>query len=217
MLPIQSSISAYAKVDPLGRRNTPDNLKHAFQEILTKRESAPNTSDKQFLRSLNSEEMDTIKAYNHQSSRSINIDNLSDEGAHNLIAAPGDLKDLNNDGLVTVGEANMEVFPPPGQPDGVYVAWLALSPEAQKNIRHEADLKWTLANMGMWDKDLGINKNYNKNYQTIFNQPGVSFSGFVDQLMTQRIQQNNIAASDNFQNIMDDLTHFKNELIKHKL
>jgi hypothetical protein len=213
MLPIQSSSSAYAKVDPLGKRNRPENLKNAFQEILSKRESASNITDKQFLLSLNPEEMDTIQAYNQQSIHFINIDSLSDEGAHNLIAAPGDEKDLNNDGLVTVGEANLEVFPPPGQPDGVYEAWLALSPEAQKNIKQEADVKWTLANMGMWDKDLGNNENY----QTIYNQPGVSFSDFVDQLMKQRVQQNNIAASDNFQNIMDDLTHFKNELIKHKL
>jgi hypothetical protein len=115
--------------------------------------------------------------------------------------------------LVTVGEANMEVFPPPGQPDGVYESWLALSPEAQKNITHEASLKWTLTNIEMWDR----NKASNKNYQTIYNQPGVSFSDLVDQLMKQRIQQNNIAASDNFQNMMNDLTNFKNELIKRKL
>jgi hypothetical protein len=215
MLPIQTSLtsSAYAKVDPLGKRNKPDNLKSAFQEILSKRVSDPKISDKQFLHSLNPEEMDTIQAYNQQSIHFINIDNLSDEGAHNLIAAQGDEIDLNNDGLVTVGEANLEVFPPPGQPDGVYESWLTLSPQAQKNITHEASLKWTLTNIEMWDR----NKASNKNYQTIYNQPGVSFSAFVDQLMKQRIQQNNIAASDNSQNIMDDLTHFKNELIKHKL
>jgi hypothetical protein len=210
MIPIKSSLSAYAKVDPLGRRNTPENLKHAFQEIITKRESAPNITDKQFLRSLKSEEMDTIKAYNHQSlSRSINIDSLSDEGAHNLIAAPGDEKDLNNDGLVTFGEANLELFPPPGQPDGVYEAWLALSPEAQKNIYHEADLKWTLANMDKWYIGNGSNN--------VFNQPNTSFSDFVEQLIKQRVHQNSIAARDNFQNIMDDLTNFKNELLKRKL
>lgn len=56
---------------------------------------------------------------------SIKPEALSEEGAINLLRQPdnSDRIDLNNDGLVEVGEGKMIVFPPVNAPDFVKHAW----------------------------------------------------------------------------------------------
>lgn len=55
----------------------------------------------------------------------INVDSLSAEGAQNLLSQPdgSDLVDLNNDGIVEIGESRSIHFPPVNAPLHIKTAW----------------------------------------------------------------------------------------------
>ncbi|WP_027339261.1 hypothetical protein [Halonatronum saccharophilum] len=95
-----------------------------FKSILHTRDNS-NKSAKDFLSTLTSTELYKIQKANNLASP-INVSNLSQEGAENLFNRPVDgreLVDLNNDGIVEVGEAKSFVFPPPNAPESVKEAW----------------------------------------------------------------------------------------------
>jgi len=101
-----------------------NNGNNDFSEILTKKED-PNMSAKQFLSSLTPNELYTIQKANHLAD-SIRVNMLSDEGADNLLLRPlgtDKLVDLNNDGVVEIGESKGFFFPPPNAPASVKSAW----------------------------------------------------------------------------------------------
>lgn len=95
-----------------------------FMNILKEKEESGKGA-KEFLSTLSSSELYEIQKSNHLASK-IRIDRISDEGAENLFIRPVDSEnvvDLNNDGIVEVGEAKTFVYPPPNAPDSVKEAW----------------------------------------------------------------------------------------------
>lgn len=107
------------------------NLSEGFEKILKKKQ-AENMDAKSFLSKLTSSELSEVQKENHLAN-DINIRALSKEGAENLFLMPVDQNkavDLNNDGIVEVGEARMGIFPPPNAPESVKEAWT----EASKNM-----------------------------------------------------------------------------------
>ena len=105
----------------LNRRKLSQQEVTAFGQILNQ---AVGESPKVFLQSLSKEEL-TVVQKAHSLAHTINIDALSAEGASNLLAQPDpDFRvDLNNDGLVEIGEAKSFSFPPPNAPKHVKEAW----------------------------------------------------------------------------------------------
>jgi hypothetical protein len=102
------------------QRKMSDKDVETFQNILQK---VQQTSDpKTALRSLSADELDVVRQA-HSLAEPINISVLSDEGAANLLTAPGHTRDLNNDGLTTIGEGNMFTFPPDNAPASFKAAW----------------------------------------------------------------------------------------------
>ena len=102
------------------QRSMSDEAVTTFQNILQKVQEIHDP--RAALRSLSAEELDVVRQA-HSLAESINISVLSDEGAANLLNAPGHTKDLNNDGLTTIGEGNMLTFPPDNAPASFKAAW----------------------------------------------------------------------------------------------
>ncbi|SFK02440.1 hypothetical protein [Methylophaga sulfidovorans] len=102
------------------QRKMSDDDVETFQNILQK---VQQTHDpKAALRSLSADELDVVRQA-HGLAEPIKISVLSDEGAANLLNAPGYTHDLNNDGLTTIGEGNMFTFPPENAPASFKAAW----------------------------------------------------------------------------------------------
>ncbi len=107
----------------LNRRNLSQQDVANFGHILN--EASSTTKDpKSFLKSLSQEKLAVVQKA-HSLAHTINIGQLSTEGATNLLTQPDpDFRvDLNNDGLVEIGEAKTFSFPPPNAPKHVKEAW----------------------------------------------------------------------------------------------
>lgn len=94
-----------------------------FGHILNKA-SSTTKAPKNFLKSLSQAELAVVQKA-HSLANTININQLSTEGAANLLTQPDpDFRvDLNNDGLVEIGEAKTFSFPPPNAPNHVKEGW----------------------------------------------------------------------------------------------
>ncbi|WP_440054523.1 hypothetical protein ACSLBF_17000 [Pseudoalteromonas sp. T1lg65] len=81
---------------------------------------------KDFLNSLSAQDLELVRKANSLAD-TINIEQLTKEGAQNLLARPDGtgLVDLNNDGIVEVGVAKTIHFPPVNAPQFVKDAWEA--------------------------------------------------------------------------------------------
>ncbi|MCC2618346.1 hypothetical protein LJ739_18985 [Aestuariibacter halophilus] len=94
-----------------------------FAQILSEAENRQ-TSAKAFLASLSPQQLALLQKSNGLV-EPIQVTNLSEEGAQNLLSQPdgSDRVDLNNDGIVEVGIAKTIQFPPVNAPQHVKQAW----------------------------------------------------------------------------------------------
>ena len=107
----------------LNRRNLSPDQQSQFANILIKA-NASSQSPKDFLHSLTQKEMAVLQQA-HALANTIDIQNLSAEGAANLLIQPDpNLQvDYNNDGMTEIGEGRLISFPPPNAPEHVKRAW----------------------------------------------------------------------------------------------
>lgn len=115
------------------RRESVYKNKTAFAQIV-QRATKQNayTSPKSFLRELSPRELAVLQNM-HGLTDTIDVEDLSEEGAYNLIMIPGKGDDINNDGLVEYGKAVTWSFPEPNASESVKQAWAkateGMSPE----------------------------------------------------------------------------------------
>lgn len=81
-------------------------------------------SAKELLSEMSTDELELLQQAAGLAHR-INVDAISEEGATNLLVGTEQdgMVDLNNDGLVEVGEAKLMTFPPVNAPQHVHDAW----------------------------------------------------------------------------------------------
>lgn len=132
----------FSSINPLevGRKNqnVGDEVRTDFQSIVKQHEDFAKSgrSDKQFLASLHKDQLETLRIYHGLVD--VNMTQMSEEGAHNLVVDADDMRDLDGDGYVNIGGANMFLFPPPGARPEVYEAFAKLSPEEQQTVYQAA-------------------------------------------------------------------------------
>ena len=104
------------------RQLSPDDIS-AFKDILTEAKNS-HLPKHQFLLTLEPTDLAILQKVNGLA-EPIAVNNLTAEGATNLFATPSGegLVDLNNDGIVKIGEANTLHFPPVNAPQYVKDAW----------------------------------------------------------------------------------------------
>ncbi|ASM52101.1 hypothetical protein PESP_b0558 [Pseudoalteromonas espejiana DSM 9414] len=122
MLNIDTTLSV-SSLNKLQIRDLNETEISGFADILKQANEDTNTP-KAFLKSLTTDELQLVKKANSLAS-TINVDSLSAEGAQNLLSQPdgSDLVDLNNDGIVEIGESRSIHFPPVNAPLHVKTAW----------------------------------------------------------------------------------------------
>lgn len=122
MLNINTEFSA-SSLNRLQTRDLNETEISNFVDILKQADEATN-SPKSFLKSLTADELQLVKKANSLAF-TINVDSISTEGAQNLLSQPdgSDLVDLNNDGIVEIGESKTIHFPPVNAPSHVKAAW----------------------------------------------------------------------------------------------
>lgn len=126
------SISPAAKL-ALEKAQTQEQDNTRYQAILEKAQKANATNNPQgFLASLSQSDYQFLNKM-HNIAIIDNPKDLSYEGALNLILPTNLQQDTNNDGIVSVGKANILKFPPPNAPENVKKAFY----EATKNMSAE--------------------------------------------------------------------------------
>lgn len=107
----------------LNRRQMSQDEIQQFTDLLNEAKSQQGSAIEQ-LKAMSAQELALLQKANSLADP-INIAALSEEGAANLISQPdnSDKVDLNNDGIVEVGEGRSIVFPPVNAPDHVKAAW----------------------------------------------------------------------------------------------
>lgn len=110
-------------VSLLQKRNLSQSEINQFSGLLSKANNTEQSAH-QKLQSLTPEELALVQKANSLAQR-INISQLSEEGASNLLKQPDNSNkvDLNNDGIVEVGTGRNLVFPPVNAPESVKRAW----------------------------------------------------------------------------------------------
>ncbi|MCH5138663.1 hypothetical protein JMF89_15890 [Clostridiaceae bacterium UIB06] len=138
-------ISATSQGSRYGNYGTKNkrNISEGFDKVLKKKQEA-NVDTKEFLSKLTSSELYEVQKENHLANN-INVQALSREGAENLFLQPVDahkMVDLNDDGVVEVGEAKMFIFPPPNAPEDVKEAWDETSKDMTSEERMHIECKF---------------------------------------------------------------------------
>jgi hypothetical protein len=95
----------------------------AFEALIHKASKEGGFADPiAFIKGLSSQERKTLQ-HIHSLAEPIAPGRLSEEGALNLLLPPNQLKDIDKNGFVMVGEAKTWFFPPVDAPDEVKAAW----------------------------------------------------------------------------------------------
>lgn len=114
-------------VDLLQRRSLNAEDIAGFEALLKQarqQQAEGGDSARDILAAMNAESLDLVRRASGLVN-AIDVSRISDEGAINLLRQPdsSDRVDLNNDGLVEVGEGKLIVFPPVNAPPSVKEAW----------------------------------------------------------------------------------------------
>ncbi len=185
-------------LDLMQRRQVSDEATQQFKVILAKANASNAQADpKVFLSGLSPSEMETLRAV-HSLGNSIYISTLSNEGAANLLVQPGSEQDLDNNGLTSIGAANMITFPPQNAPESFKAAWASASEgKSFMEIPHHMVFAVGLANIGREPGD--------PNWRNPYADPGYDYKGavagiksaveyqFAAGMMSQKQYQNDMA------------------------
>ncbi|WP_438864008.1 hypothetical protein [Neptunicella sp.] len=121
-------------------------LQQAQHQLQTESQSA-----KQILRQMSADDLAVLQKAACLA-KPININSLSNEGAQNLLAQPdhSNMVDLNNDGLVEIGEGKTMIFPPVNAPASVKAAWEKATNGMSESDKMMAELNMHLAVYGAY-------------------------------------------------------------------
>lgn len=158
------------------RREVSDDSAQLFADIMAKAESNNAMANpKGFLNTLTGSEMEVLRQV-HCLADTINIRNLSMEGAANLLTQPGSGQDLNNDGLTTTGAANSFTFPPNNAPASFKSAWKSAT-EGMSPLEIPTHMIFAvgLANLGLEPGD--------PNWHNPYADPDYDYLGEVNRIM----------------------------------
>jgi hypothetical protein len=176
----------FSQLNPLeqGRlnRGVSDQVRQKFEQITVERSQTKGVTDKQFLNSLNKDQLETLRTF-HGLAFDIQTSQLSDEGAHNLVSETNDLRDLNGDGNISIGQANMFIFPPPGAPSEVYEAFSKLSSEDQQSVYQAAASKQGMHELAQQNSRVSVIPG-RPNTNNIFSGSNSSYDRITDDLLT---------------------------------
>lgn len=197
--PVSSSAVQFSAraIELMGRRGVSDAEQQEFSAILARVSAGSVGSDpKAFLNSLSNDDRELLRKV-HCLAEPIAVNSLDFEGAYNLLTAPGEAQDLNNDGFMNIGAARMWQYPPPNAPASVKQAWeeaTAGVPESEKWLKMAPFLAAT-ATANLKADNSGFYEPEETGYRNIYAEPGFSYTRQVQDLlsMMDRLKGQSIA------------------------
>lgn len=185
--PAAGAVFSSRSLDLMQRRNISDQEQQGFADILAQAKSASAGSDpKAFLNNLSPAEMELLRKV-HSLAAPINVAVLDFEGAYNLLTAPGEARDLNNDGLLGVGIGKGWQYPPPNAPEAVKKAWeeaTAGIPESEKWLKMAPFMAASISANIKPDKS-GLYEPGEAGYRNIYAEPGFSYTRQISDILRQ--------------------------------
>ncbi|MCE1226122.1 MAG: hypothetical protein LWW87_06490 [Geobacteraceae bacterium] len=173
-------------LDLMQRRGVTDQERERFAAILATASNAGGCSDpKSFLSSLSTDEMEILRKV-HCLATPISVAGLDFEGAYNLLMAPGEAKDLNDDGLLGIGAGKIWEYPPPNAPEAVKKAWEEVTagvPESEKWLKM-APFMAAAACANLKPDLSGFYEPGETGYKNIYSDPGFSYTGQVRDILS---------------------------------
>lgn len=166
------TLSAKA-LDLLRARQISDDTARQFKDILARAEAADAQRDpKAFLNSLSPSDLEVLRKV-HGLADAIDVPSLGREGAANLLAQPGAARDLDDNGLTSVGAANSLAFPPENAPESFKAAWASVTDGMSfAEIPTQMVFAVGLANIGRQAGDA--------NWRNPYAEPNYDYKGAVD-------------------------------------
>lgn len=191
-----------------------------FAQVLEKTANLTPSNAKDILNGLSSAEKESVRAV-HSLANSFYIPGLSEEGAYNLLCQPGSSKDLDNNGLLSIGAALIYQFPPPNAPAGVQKAW-------EETTAGKSNTEKMLLQMSFLPMEISANVKYDANHQAIgvyspdepgytniYAQPGFSYLNLVKQLREYLDNTRGYMTADQYQTRTDFASNFEAALVRN--
>lgn len=207
-----SRFSSYA-VNMMNMRGVSSDEQSVFAAILDKAHDTAAGSPKTFLNSLSSNEMEILRKV-HSLANPISITGLDIEGAANLLEAPGEAQDLNNDGLLSIGAGKIWQYPPPNAPEAVKRAWeeaTAGVPESEKWLKMAPFMATSISANIKPDKS-GFYEPGEPGYRNIYAEPDFSYTKQVKDILAMMERFKEHQNNDRYQENRDFLLSFLESL-----
>lgn len=212
-LPVADAGFSVRTLDLMQRRSISDQERQSFAGILAQAGSANAGSDpKAFLNRLSATEMELLRKV-HCLADPIKVASLDYEGAYNLLVAPGEAKDLNNDGLLGVGIGKGWQYPPPNAPEAVKKAWeeaTAGIPESEKWLKMAPFMAASIS-ANLKPDNSSFYEPGEAGYRNIYAEPGFSYTKQITDILASMERFKGQSAK-NYQENKEFLLSFLEEL-----
>jgi len=212
-------------LETMQRKHVSSEDQDSFKNILISA-AAANGSEKPktFLNSLSDAELRLLSRVHGQGNASIDTDALSFEGAYNLLRAPGEAKDLNNDAALSVGKSDRISFPPPNSPQELKDAWATATAGLDWGEKATLELQFLnfngLRNMvcekhGDQIRVLEVRMPGDPGYVNVFSEADFSYQEATNKLLVSNELSKSLNSSEEYEKMKRNLNAFMTQLIEH--
>lgn len=197
----------------------PESLRQAYGEVLVDAYSDGGYVDpKTFLKSLSTEQLQTVQNVNWLADP-IDVDNLTEEGALNLLLPRAAQVDANRDGLTQAGRGYGLRFPDSTTPADVVEAWEETTAGMSWGERatHELQMKLPLMSANFFVDENGAYSHHyepgDPNFTNPMSKPGYSYQKAAQGWLDHYEYLKNQTPADQYAEQTDFWTRFKTALI----
>lgn len=191
-----------------------------FSSIFQKAQIQTNqgVSSKDQLKSMSNQDKELIRRYRSLADSIENIDQLSDEGASNLLRQYGNEVDLNNDAIVDVGKAKNFIFPPVNSSQKVKDAWNETTKDMSPKEKMLAELPFLItpisANLKVNhnNKVIGVHEPGSPNYVNPFSRAGFSWDQLISDIQDHYNDYKTHYTNKQYNEVMNVMNKFSKNL-----
>ncbi|MCO4783850.1 MAG: hypothetical protein KC646_16095 [Candidatus Cloacimonetes bacterium] len=175
-------------------------------------------SAKEQLKSMSTQDKELIKRYRSLADSINQINQLSEEGATNLLKQYDNEVDFNNDAIVEVGKAKTFVFPPVNTSQKVKDAWSETTKDMTVKEKMLAELPFVTHHLIANIKQdyngqvIGINEPGAPNYKSPFTKVNFSWDDLISNIQNHYQEYKNHYTPKQFKDVMTTMTNFSKNL-----
>ncbi|MCJ8345392.1 hypothetical protein MJH12_07620 [bacterium] len=175
-------------------------------------------SAKNILKSMSNQNKELIQRYRSLADSIDNIDQLSKEGATNLLKQHGNEVDFNNDAIVEVGKAKTFIFPPVNSSKKVKDAWTETTKDMTMKERLLAEAPFLAMSFSanvIYDHKgtpTGVKEPGSPGYTNPFTTPNFSWKSTIEQIQSHYEDFKSHYTPKQYNDVMDLMNRFNQNL-----